>query len=706
MEEGAVTTPLTGENLVPQGVRRDATAPQQNTTHQHHQEKGFAKMEDVNATASILQWIEKAPNTHINHPTFVNTIRNIQIYASSHGESTEAITDLRKLVEQIQWDMAIVRARTEPSTSSATTGLSSDSATPWKEVNTRKWQNRLSIASPPLSTSVGTSTPGVTQAELSIDCEIVVKVRDEAIRKDLAKESPEQLVQRAERARALQTPHAVAAKVMRQHAEKWVRAFGDNAFVRVPTWGVVIDGVPVHTVNLKNEDFKQQLIAQNQHSWGYPGVDIEIAYVGWLARPHRRESSLVVEFTHPIIANNALTRNTDLVPKCANYKGNHKAISANCPVRKIALERAKEALDRVLRSDAIHRVPKHLLVQEIEPAPQEAANMAAKKTTTTMTHRAAPKSTKAATKSTTTTRTKRTKTQHQEATTAPAEPAPEPPVDLTVESIPEPAQETAPTTAPTTVSTTALETAPQSTPQDITESVDELIAQRGVEPPAPPPTKRIPTRPSTPEAAEASDMETPLAPTIVRAATIEPKRTVEPYLQKRGRGRPPKSKSSNNDEQPLEPAASVEAALAITHPEEESPATVDPRMLQTNPQYPFTGGPPLINRRAGRIRPPSIRQAAAKRRREQSREASVDNDNQLPPLPPMTMNLEPNNVTISSGPIFREIDSEQPLSSDYNELLQSFVRSGQRIRDYQSQNGQNGRTSRQSMTSQSTDELA
>ena len=34
MAEGAVATPLTGENLISQGVRRDATAPQQNNTQQ------------------------------------------------------------------------------------------------------------------------------------------------------------------------------------------------------------------------------------------------------------------------------------------------------------------------------------------------------------------------------------------------------------------------------------------------------------------------------------------------------------------------------------------------------------------------------------------------------------------------------------------------------------------------------------------------
>lgn len=49
----------------------------------------------------------------------------------------------------------------------------------------------------------------------------------------------------------------------------------------------------------------------------------------------------------------------DLVPKCANCKGEHKAASTSFPVRKVALERAQQELARVLNSDAIHQVPRH-----------------------------------------------------------------------------------------------------------------------------------------------------------------------------------------------------------------------------------------------------------------------------------------------------------------------------------------------------------
>ena len=55
MEEGAVMTPLTGENLIPQGVHCDATAPQQNIQPPRTQkatEKRFIKIEDIEATST------------------------------------------------------------------------------------------------------------------------------------------------------------------------------------------------------------------------------------------------------------------------------------------------------------------------------------------------------------------------------------------------------------------------------------------------------------------------------------------------------------------------------------------------------------------------------------------------------------------------------------------------------------------------------
>ncbi|RAO73434.1 uncharacterized protein BHQ10_009446 [Talaromyces amestolkiae] len=98
MAGGALVTPVKGENLVLQGVRRDATAPP--PQHLETASKGFKSMEDVGTSASkILEWTWDKPTTRIDHPVFPGFERNIQIYASSNSESTEAIADLRKLVD-------------------------------------------------------------------------------------------------------------------------------------------------------------------------------------------------------------------------------------------------------------------------------------------------------------------------------------------------------------------------------------------------------------------------------------------------------------------------------------------------------------------------------------------------------------------------------------------------------------------------------
>ncbi|KAH8696370.1 hypothetical protein BGW36DRAFT_360215 [Talaromyces proteolyticus] len=69
---------------------------------------------------------------------------------------------------------------------------------------------------------------------------------------------------------SLRAQNAASAEILRQHAEGWVGAFGANAWVRVPTWGVVVDGVPARSMDLDkgNEDLKLRIAAQNHNIWG------------------------------------------------------------------------------------------------------------------------------------------------------------------------------------------------------------------------------------------------------------------------------------------------------------------------------------------------------------------------------------------------------------------------------------------------------
>ncbi|PCG88763.1 Hypothetical protein PENO1_108460 [Penicillium occitanis (nom. inval.)] len=85
-------------------------------------------------------------------------------------------------------------------------------------------------------------------------------------------------------------------------------ALGESAYIRVPTWGIVVDGMPARNVDM-SEEFKRELIACNAQ-WAMPGFEFEIAHVGWLAKPRGYSGSLVVEFTNPVVANNALRGGT------------------------------------------------------------------------------------------------------------------------------------------------------------------------------------------------------------------------------------------------------------------------------------------------------------------------------------------------------------------------------------------------------------
>ncbi|KAE8552477.1 hypothetical protein EYB25_003855 [Talaromyces marneffei] len=416
-------------------------------------------MEQLAETADLLlQHINSNPDDQLNEIFLRAFVQQVKLYASSQGERTDTIAEFKGLLEQVLQDTPVIRTRTEQTAkSSISTWLSSDSAILWK-----------------------TAQANACRAELGMDCEIVVKIRDDSERSAVKKLQPADLVKRAERARAhaakstpslplaghafiaarqlpsgdisLRANHAAGAEVLRQHGKNWVHVFGKSAYVRVPTWGIVIDGMPVQLVDI-NKEFKQQLVAENHYNWGQGQFDVEIAHVGWLATPRSYLGSLVVEFTNPVVANNAIREGTvwhshsltnrsyckegrckmckkcqkyrhvqaqcpnrkyicglcaeehptwecphkqsrDYTPKCANCKGPHKAASDSCLIRKDEIARTRQA---ILMSGSEHRVPQYLqakiIQQNIDPTPGEAAQIQAtkkvvKKTATTGTKHA------------------------------------------------------------------------------------------------------------------------------------------------------------------------------------------------------------------------------------------------------------------------------------------------------------------------------
>ncbi|KAG0158575.1 hypothetical protein PDIDSM_6090 [Penicillium digitatum] len=105
---------------------------------------------------------------------------------------------------------------------------------------------------------------------------------------------------------------ASGAELLRKHADGWLKSFGPAAHVRKPTWGVVARGIDTKTMLLTQESMAgmaKELVRQNSHSWG--DTQVEILHLGWLVKPgKRREGSIIIEFTDPVVANQAITQGT------------------------------------------------------------------------------------------------------------------------------------------------------------------------------------------------------------------------------------------------------------------------------------------------------------------------------------------------------------------------------------------------------------
>ena len=94
------------------------------------------------------------------------------------------------------------------------------------------------------------------------------------------------------------------AEVLKAHAQDWVRAIGAEATVAVPTYGAIIDGVRLDTVNM---DDPKETIAElkKQNHRVLTGC---ISRIHWLQKPRKGKAfaSLVMDFTSQADANAAI----------------------------------------------------------------------------------------------------------------------------------------------------------------------------------------------------------------------------------------------------------------------------------------------------------------------------------------------------------------------------------------------------------------
>ncbi|KAG0158785.1 hypothetical protein PDIDSM_6304 [Penicillium digitatum] len=346
----------------------------------------FSTMEELAQSArEVLNTMENDGRGEIY---IINFVKSVEQYAlnSLKGDKPQV-----QVMEKVQQALNRLDQRMD-SIEKATTAIKATATTPLlgtaPEMGTR---DRL--RPPPISpTSNGSSSIGVSPAELREDREIIVKIRDSDTRETLRRRTPREIVEQAERTREqaarrkASAPlgggcHFLAAKVLPS---------GDEADM-----GVVARGIDTKTMLLTQESMAgmaKELVRQNSHSWG--DTQVEILHLGWLVKPgKRREGSIIIEFTDPVVANQAITQGLwqhqvhqttasaekacghcakqhptwecakqgDVEVKCANCGGGHRPTSDACEVRTAAKEGARLAL---ANSPLFHRVPLHFRQRE------------------------------------------------------------------------------------------------------------------------------------------------------------------------------------------------------------------------------------------------------------------------------------------------------------------------------------------------------
>jgi hypothetical protein len=73
---------------------------------------------------------------------------------------------------------------------------------------------------------------------------------------------------------------ATKAEVMQWHRAVWCRQFGTKAYVKIPTWGNIVYGIPIRSIDIKKQEAMINcIIADNHHHWA---KHTQITYIGWL----------------------------------------------------------------------------------------------------------------------------------------------------------------------------------------------------------------------------------------------------------------------------------------------------------------------------------------------------------------------------------------------------------------------------------------
>ncbi|KAJ5630909.1 uncharacterized protein N7484_011009, partial [Penicillium longicatenatum] len=175
-----------------------------------------------------------------------------------------------------------------------------------------------------LSSHGSASSAGVTALEVTQDCEVTVRLNDQAAVTQYRRETPASLTKKVDHMRArtaisigsvplaavrilasrqlrsgdlrFTVRSAKEAEILRTHRD-WACRLHKKAEVLLPTWGIIINDVDDAVIS--------KLVAANLQDWG---EDVEIKKLDWLRSPVEKSGLLVAEFSSPVAANTAIDR--------------------------------------------------------------------------------------------------------------------------------------------------------------------------------------------------------------------------------------------------------------------------------------------------------------------------------------------------------------------------------------------------------------
>ena len=262
---------------------------------------------------------------NIVQPYIASTIALIGkvLQQPSMGELFQQIQDAAKGIQTIQRDIVVVKSSVGVGTTSPNAANFSGyrtAARTWAQVAT---QAKGSVLPPPpvqQGTHLSKTSPTVTAYK---DRVVTVKLKDHGIAQRYRSHSAAWARQQVQTS-ICDNLATSAIKIVATHQLKsgdiqifasttteavqlrqnkgWLRGLGECAELIVPTYGVIVHGVPTKSINVKDQKATiQRMLADN-----YTVVpDAEISYVGWLTKEAtlKRASSIVVEFEDPEMAN-------------------------------------------------------------------------------------------------------------------------------------------------------------------------------------------------------------------------------------------------------------------------------------------------------------------------------------------------------------------------------------------------------------------